>query len=253
VNKTEFKFIDLFAGIGGIRLPFEKLGGKCVFSSEWDKYSKITYKENFGETPEGDITKISLEEIPAHDLLLAGFPCQPFSQSGKGLGFKDIRGTLFFYIANILNHHRPSAVLLENVKRFKTHDNGNTLAVVKEIIESLGYTFSYQVLNAKNFGVPQNRERIYMVGLLENKEFQFPKPLSIPIGGLGSILEKNVPQKYTISDRLWVGHQNRKREHIKKGNGFGYKMFNQATPYTSTLSARYYKDGSEILLTSSPW
>ena len=247
-GRSEFTFIDLFAGIGGIRLPFDELGGKCVFSSELDKYSQITYEANHGEMPHGDITLIPPKDIPKHDLLLAGFPCQAFSQAGQKKGFHDARGTLFFYVANILNQHRPAAVLLENVKRFRTHDKGNTLRVVTEIMEDLGYTFTTQVLSARDFGVPQHRERIYMVGLQNGHEFKFPKPLNTPTR-VGDILESSSDtKKYTISDDLWKGHLRRKAEHIRKGNGFGYQLFNESSTHTSTLSARYYKDGSEILL-----
>jgi DNA (cytosine-5)-methyltransferase 1 len=247
-GSPSFTFIDLFAGIGGIRLPFDELGGECVFSSEWDKHSQLTYEANHGEKPHGDITQIPPRDIPKHDLLLAGFPCQAFSQAGLKQGFHDTRGTLFFYVANILNHHRPAAVLLENVKRFRTHDKGNTLRVVTEIMEELGYTFSTQVLSAKDFGVPQNRERIYMVGLLNGQKFEFPKPPKTPTR-VGDILEKGKDlTKYTLSDELWKGHLRRKREHLEKGNGFGYQLFSSNSPHTSTLSARYYKDGSEILI-----
>jgi len=246
--KAKFTFIDLFAGIGGVRIPFNELGGECVFSSEWDKYSQITYLANHGEAPLGDITRISPRDIPKHDLLLAGFPCQAFSQAGRKKGFHDTRGTLFFFVANILNYHRPSAVLLENVKRFSTHDKGNTLRVVRGIMEDLGYTFSSQVLSAKDFGVPQNRERIYMVGLRAGRSFKFPTPRKTQTS-VGSVLEKgNHLRKYTLSDVLWAGHQRRKSEHLRKGNGFGFQLFNDKSPYTSTLSARYYKDGSEILI-----
>lgn len=247
-EKTKFTFIDLFAGIGGVRLPFDELGGECVFSSEWDKYSQLTYAANHGHTPQGDITKISPKDIPKHDLLLAGFPCQAFSQAGRKRGFDDTRGTLFFYVANILNHHRPAAVLLENVKRFSTHDGGNTLRVVREIMEEMGYSFTHQVFSAKDFGVPQNRERIYMVALRAGNKFQFPSPPKTPTS-VAKILEKGSHlKKYTLSDDLWKGHQRRKAEHLKKGNGFGYQLFSSSSTYTATLSARYFKDGSEILI-----
>ncbi|MFA7315906.1 MAG: DNA cytosine methyltransferase [Candidatus Paceibacterota bacterium] len=244
---AKFKVIDLFAGIGGIRLGFEAHGGESVFSSEWDKYSQLTYQANFGEVPYGDITKIEPEEIPSFDVLLAGFPCQPFSQAGLKKGFADTRGTLFFNVAKIINYHRPKVVFLENVKRFKTHDGGNTFAVIKGTLEEMGYEVYAEVLNAKNFGVPQNRERIYIIGFLGKTNFEFPKGV-IAKKILGDILEKNVDPKYTISDKLWAGHQRRKREHIEKGNGFGYSLFNEKSEYTSTISARYYKDGSEILI-----
>lgn len=246
-NNHDFKFIDLFAGIGGIRLGFESVGGECVFSSEWDKFAQNTYEANFGERPDGDITLIDEKDIPNFDVLLAGFPCQPFSNAGLKMGFEDTRGTLFFHIARIINHHKPKIVFLENVKGLKSHNKGNTYRVIQSTLEEMGYNVYAQVLNAKDFGVPQNRERIYIVGFLDNVDFSFPKPLSKKIK-VGDILEKDVPEKYTISDRLWAGHQRRKKEHIEKGNGFGYSMFDENSPYTSTISARYYKDGSEILI-----
>lgn len=246
--KKTFKIIDLFAGIGGIRLGFERTGRvKCVFSSEWDIAAQKTYQANFHEIPNGDITKIKPNEIPKFDILLAGFPCQPFSQAGKKLGLADTRGTLFFDIAKILNHHRPSVVFLENVKRFGTHDGGRTFSVVNRVLKEMGYEVYPKVLNAKDFGLPQNRERIYIIGFLGKTDFKFPEPLKIQTR-LGSILEKNVDPKYTISDKLWAGHKRRKREHREKGNGFGYSLFNGDSKYTSTISARYYKDGSEILI-----
>lgn len=244
---SSFKMIDLFAGIGGIRLGFESIGGDCVFTSEWDEPAQKTYQSNFEELPYGDITKIEPDEIPEFDILLAGFPCQPFSQAGKKLGLADTRGTLFFDIAKIVEHHKPRVVFLENVKRFRSHDGGRTFETIKSILESLGYEIYSQVLNAKDFGVPQNRERIYIVGFLGKTNFTFPKPSGIKTA-LGDILEKNIDPKYTISDRLWAGHQRRKKEHLDKGYGFGYSLFNEKSQYTSTISARYYKDGSEILI-----
>ncbi len=246
-KKSHFKMIDLFAGIGGIRLGFEAHGGKSVFSSEWDDHAQKTYQANFGEIPYGDITKIDPQEIPEFDILLAGFPCQPFSQAGLKKGFADPRGTLFFDIANILNIHRPRAVFLENVKRLRTHDGGNTFLIIKRTLETLGYTVFSEVFNAKDFGVPQNRERIYIVGFLGKTDFEFPTPPKTPTK-LGSILENKVDSKYTISDRLWSGHKRRKKEHKEKGYGFGYSLFRPDSEYTSTISARYYKDGSEILI-----
>jgi DNA (cytosine-5)-methyltransferase 1 len=245
--RKEFKFIDLFAGIGGIRMGFEKAGGKCVFTSEWDKFAQITYEKNFHEKPEGDITKINEKDIPQFDILLAGFPCQPFSNAGLKKGFEDTRGTLFFDIARIIKHHKPKVVFLENVKGFKSHDKGNTFNVIKNTLEGFGYKVYFKVLNAKDFGVPQNRERIYIIGFLNDLPFEFPNPPKADIK-LGQILDKEVDAKYTISDKLWAGHQRRKKEHKEKGNGFGYSMFNSESPYTSTISARYYKDGSEILI-----
>lgn len=243
-----FRFVDLFAGIGGLRIPFDELGGKCVFSSEIDKFSRQTYFENFGEIPFGDITKVDINTIPSFDLLLAGFPCQPFSQAGLQKGFNDTRGTLFFYIIKIIEKHRPKALLLENVKRLRTHDNGNTFRVIKLSLEQQGYKVYDQVLAARDFGVPQIRERIFVVALRETEdEFEWPKPISRKTK-VGDILEKRAPDKYTISNKLWEGHKRRKAAHKKAGNGFGYSLFNKDSPYTSTMSARYYKDGSEILI-----
>jgi DNA (cytosine-5)-methyltransferase 1 len=246
-----FKFIDLFAGVGGIRLPFDELGGQCVFSSEWDRYAQKTYQANFGHIPNGDITKVPVKEIPSHNVLLGGFPCQPFSQAGHKKGFEDTRGTLFFDVARILDFHKPEMFLLENVKGFLGHDKGNTFQVIKTVLEDLNYSVFHKVLNARNFGVPQNRERIYIVGIHKTKlgkfRFDFPTELSLPTK-LGMILEDSVDSKYTLSDNLWEGHRRRKAQHKLKGNGFGYSLFNSESRYTSTISARYYKDGSEILV-----
>jgi len=259
ISTNQYKIIDLFAGIGGIRLGFQKaFRGKAsfVFSSEMDKFAKITYQANFNEIPYGDITKISEESIPAHDIILAGFPCQAFSVAGHRKGFEDTRGTLFFDVARIAKYHKPKVIFLENVKGFKNHDKGNTFNVVKKTLEDMKYKVFADVLNAKNFGVPQNRERIYIIAFLDednkldidfNKDFEELKKIYIP-SKLGNILENSVDSKYTISDKLWAGHQRRKLEHKKKGNGFGYSIFNKDSEYTSTISARYYKDGSEILL-----
>lgn len=250
-TNVKFKGIDLFAGIGGIRLGFEEVFEKdisFVFSSEIDKFARITYFENFKEKPYGDITKINPREIPDFDILLAGFPCQPFSNAGLKKGFSDTRGSLFFDIVRIIEHHQPKVVFLENVKGFKGHDKGNTFRVVKETLENLGYKVFHEVLNAKNFGVPQNRERIYIIGFLDNSiNFKFPDKMERPIK-VGDILDEKVDEKYTISDKLWAGHQRRKLEHKAKGNGFGYSIFTKDSEYTSTLSARYYKDGSEVLI-----
>jgi len=250
-TSTEYRFIDLFAGIGGIRQGFEsvfKNKSSFVFASEIDKFAQTTYAANYGHLPSGDITKITPKEIPSFDILLAGFPCQPFSNAGLKKGFNDTRGTLFFDIARITEHHKPKVVFLENVKGFKNHDKGNTFKVVKETLEKLGYKVYAKVLNAKDFGVPQNRERIYIIGFLDHSiKFKFPEPLDKAVT-LGDILEKKVDDKYTISDKLWAGHQRRKKEHKAKGNGFGYCIFNKNSEYTSTISARYYKDGSEILI-----
>jgi len=244
----DFTFIDLFAGLGGIRIPFEELGGKCVFTSEWDTFAQKTYLENFGEIPEGNITKISEKDIPAFDVLLAGFPCQPFSNAGLKKGFKDARGTLFFDIIRIVKYHKPKVLFLENVKGLKGHDKGNTFKVIKSTLEELGYKVFTEVLNAKNHGVPQNRERIYIIAFSDNSvNFSFPKKSSKKTR-LGDILDSKVDDKYTLSNKLWAGHQRRKKEHGEKGNGFGYCIFDDESKYTSTISARYYKDGSEILI-----
>ncbi|MBE6453933.1 MAG: DNA (cytosine-5-)-methyltransferase [Alphaproteobacteria bacterium] len=249
-----FTFIDLFAGIGGIRIPFQELGGKCVFSSEWDSFAQKTYRVNFGEIPSGDITKIDAKTIPNFDVLLAGFPCQPFSQAGLKKGFSDTRGTLFFDIERIIAKKRPKAFLLENVKQLQGHDRGNTLKVIIEHLKKLNYTVDYKVLRAADFGLPQNRERLYIVGfnkdifkLPKNFTFEYPNP-TYQKTRLGDILENKIDDKYTISDKLYEGHLRRKQEHIAKGNGFGFSLFNENSPYTNTISARYYKDGSEILI-----
>lgn len=247
-NDKDFTFIDLFAGLGGIRIPFEELGGKCVFTSEWDTFAQKTYLENFGEIPQDDITKIDEKDIPSFDILLAGFPCQPFSNAGLKRGFTDTRGTLFFDVVRIVKHHQPKVLFLENVKGLRSHDKGKTFTVIKNTLEELGYKVFDEVLNAKHYGVPQNRERIYIIAFLDNNvDFKFPNK-SKKKTRLGDILESNVDDKYTLSDRLWAGHQRRRKEHGEKGNGFGYCMFDDNSEYTSTMSARYYKDGSEILI-----
>jgi DNA (cytosine-5)-methyltransferase 1 len=250
-KKPAFTFIDLFAGIGGMRQAFEKHGGKCVFSSEWDKFAQQTYEANFGEKPHGDITEIPSAAIPRHDVLVAGFPCQPFSHAGLKMGFQDTRGTLFFDVARIVNDKKPSLLLLENVKGFKSHDKGRTFETVVASLDELGYDTFSTVLNASDFGLPQNRERIFIVGVNRKKigkiEFNFPKPPKTVVK-VGDILEENVDSKYVLSNKLWSGHKRRLREHRERGNGFGYSLFDSESPRTSTISARYYKDGSEILI-----
>ncbi len=253
-KSPRFKYIDLFAGIGGIRIPFQELGGECVFTSEWDSFAQKTYRINFGGDIQGDITQISEYDIPDCDILLGGFPCQPFSQAGLHKGFSDTRGTLFFDIERIIKAKRPKMFLLENVKQLKGHDCGRTYKVIEEHLKALNYTVDSAVLRAGDFGVPQNRERIYIVGfdieyfgLDEGFSFEFPTPPKTPTR-LGDILEKNVDEKYTISQKLYEGHLRRKEEHKKKGNGFGFSLFNAESEYANTLSARYYKDGSEILI-----
>lgn len=253
-KKYKFKFIDLFAGIGGIRIPFQELGGKCVFTSEWDKFAQKTYRLNYGEEPQGDILQIEAEEIEEFDILLAGFPCQPFSQAGLGKGFEDTRGTLFFEIERIISAKRPKAFLLENVKRLRGHDKGKTLKIILKHLDDLDYFVDYEVLRAADFGVPQNRERIYIVGFDKRQlniptdyKFPYPQP-TFEKTRLGDILECEVDEKYTISDKLWAGHLRRKKAHQEKGNGFGFSLYNEESSYTNTISARYYKDGSEILI-----
>ena len=250
------RFIDLFAGIGGTRIAFEKARCKCVFSSEWDKFAQITYKENFGEKPEGDIKKIKSSEIPDHDILVAGFPCQPFSISGvskknalgRPHGFEDpTQGTLFFEIKRIIKDKRPAAFLLENVKNLQSHDKKNTFQVIMNSLENdLGYNVYYKVLDAVDY-VPQHRERIFILGFREPLEFEFPenKPKKRP--RFKDILEKNVDKKYTLSDHLWNYLQEYAKKHREKGNGFGFGL-TDLYGYSRTLSARYYKDGSEILI-----
>lgn len=250
---SKYTMIDLFAGIGGTRLGFQLHGNiRSVFSSEFDKFSVKTYRANFGEEPAGDITEIDETCIPEHDILLGGFPCQAFSQAGLKKGFDDTRGTLFFDIARILKAKKPKAFLLENVKNLLGHDKGNTFEVIHNTLVDLDYQIFYTTLKAKDFGLPQNRERIYIVGFDKKQVpkgilFTFPEPTYEPTR-VGDILEKNVDDKYTISDELWAGHQRRKKEHQQKGYGFGYSLFNADSEYTSTISARYYKDGSEILI-----
>jgi DNA (cytosine-5)-methyltransferase 1 len=200
---SKYKTIDLFAGIGGIRLGFEFYGCKTVFSSEWDNSAQKMYEENFGEKPFGDINQIKPEEIPDHDILLAGFPCQPFSIAGKGLGFADTRGTLFFNIESILSAKKPQSFLLENVKRLTTHDSGRTFAVILEKLKNLGYTVYHKVFNSLHFGLPQKRERIYIVGFKEKIHFRFPKPLGY-YKPLSEILqdESLIPKSYFLTEKL---------------------------------------------------
>jgi len=250
-KEAKFTFIDLFAGIGGMRQAFERHGGKCVFSSEWDKFAQITYQTNFKEMPHGDITKICTGDIPAHDVLLAGFPCQPFSHAGLKKGFDDTRGTLFFDVARIIKDKKPSLALLENVKGFKNHDGGRTFKTIVEVLNEIGYDVFAKVLNASDFGLPQNRERIYIVCVnrrkIKQRDFEFPKPTKKETR-VGDILEPHTDKKYVLSNKLWNGHKRRLKEHRERGNGFGYSLFTPNSIRTSTISARYYKDGSEVLI-----
>lgn len=258
-KKPKFEFIDLFAGIGGIRLAFHNLGGKCVFTSEWNAYSKNTYETNFGEVPFGDITKINEKEIPNHHILLGGFPCQPFSIAGvskknalgRAHGFLDeTQGTLFFDIARIIKAKKPAAFLLENVKNLVSHDKGNTFKIIKEALKELGYSVHYKVLDGKHF-VPQHRERIMIVGfrdsIFKKKEtFKFPE-MPEPIFKIKDILEPVVDPKYTLSDKLWNYLQEYAKKHKAAGNGFGFGLVD-LNGISRTMSARYYKDGAEILI-----
>ena len=311
-----FKFVDIFAGIGGIRLGFDSIGGDCVFSSEIDTHARETYQSNFNEVPHGDIKKISAEEVPKHDLLLAGFPCPTFSIAGvsklSSMGrehglLDDTRGTLFFEICRILEYHNPRVFLLENVKgllwnytpleklgglgpkkiealmnhfkKSKQSKENNEKAMRKTIryasekelckvtgigkflakrihesrtivkmtrtLEELGYTVKSKVINSENF-VPQRRERIFIVGFNNGTKFEFPElPDDLPM--LKNILEEQVDSKYTINDHLWAYHQDRKKKQKEKGNGFGFKIFN-GNQSSGTLSARYYKDGADLLI-----
>ena len=231
-----------------MRIPFEELGGKCVFSSEIDKFCLQTYKDNFNDNPHGDITKINAKEIPEHNILLAGFPCQAFSNAGLKKGFDDTRGTLFFDIKRILEFHKPEAFLLENVKGLRGHDKGRTLNIIFQSLKNLGYkSINIDVLNSKKFGLPQNRERIFIVGFKENLDFDFPQPKCTKTR-LGDILHKKAAAKLTISNKLWISHQRRKEKNMTMGRGFGFSIFDRESPCSSTISARYYKDGSEILI-----
>jgi len=258
VLKPKFNFIDLFAGIGGFRIALEELGGKCVFSSEWDKHAKETYFNNYGEVPFGDITnftkidqegEVPPETIPAHDILCGGFPCQPFSQAGHQLGFDDARGTLFFNILTIAKTQRPKVLFLENVKRLKGHDKGKTFKVICNALQEIGYKVYAKVIKAYDHGVPQNRERIFIVAFSNPIHFEFPKSQRYSLfKNVGEILEKKPDERFTISDRMWEGHQRRRAEHKTKGNGFGYSMVTNNDEYTNTISARYWKDGSEVLI-----
>lgn len=256
--KPRFTFIDLFAGIGGFRIALEELGGKCIFSSEWEKHAKETYYQNYGEIPFGDITKftkpseggsIKTDAIPEHDILCGGFPCQPFSQAGKQLGFEDARGTLFFDILTISKERHPKVLFLENVKRLKGHDKGRTFKVICNSLREIGYKVYTKIVRAYDHGVPQNRERIFLVAFSQAIEFEFPEENRHSIyKNVGDILEREPDPKYTISDRMWAGHQRRLEQHRNRGNGFGYSLFGASDEYVNTISARYWKDGSEILI-----
>lgn len=260
-KNPKFTFIDLFAGIGGFRIAMQENGGKCVFSSEWNKFCQMTYLANFGEMPFGDITKESTKSfIPQNfDILCAGFPCQPFSIAGvskkkslgRPTGFEDkTQGTLFFDVAEIIKQHRPKAFFLENVKNLTSHNKGNTFKVIMETLEELRYNVHYLVMDGKTY-VPQHRERIMIVGFDKDRYhseeiFYFPEQFE-PHNSVKDILQDNVDDKYTLSDKLWGYLQNYAVRQKAKGNGFGFGMVD-LNGITRTLSARYYKDGSEILI-----
>lgn len=254
-----YRFIDLFAGIGGMRLAYEGAGCHCVYSSEWNKFSQETYYANFKDQPDGDITKVDAASIPDHDILVAGFPCQPFSIAGvskkkslgRATGFEDkTQGTLFFDVCRILKAKRPRAFMLENVKNLCSHDKGRTFQVIVESLHELDYALSYHVLDGQSY-VPQHRERIIIVGFDRRRygdvsfDFALNPPAQAPM--LRSILEPNVPDKYTLSDRLWQYLQDYAAKHQAAGHGFGYGL-PDLDGVARTLSACYYKDGSEILI-----
>ena len=291
-NNKGFKFIDLFAGIGGFHYAIDSIGGECVFASELDKNARITYEANFkdnspqlfirnkdGNMPffNMDINDVNLDDIPDFDILCGGFPCQAFSIAGLRKGFEDTRGTLFFNIANIVNYkiqtgHKPKVLLLENVKGLKSHMKGETLKTLLDVLEKdLDYEVRIQVLNAKYFGVPQNRERLFFVCWDKKQipvdDFVFPLGLDSKLNTIflkenldkcivtkvSDIFEPkaSIPEKYTISDKMWIGHQERKKRNRENGKGFGYSLFTDDSAYCSTISARYWKDGSEILIDQS--
>jgi len=259
-SKPRFKFIDLFAGIGGMRIAFEANRGSCVFSSEWDKYCQQTYFANFDELPAGDITAIEASSIPDHDILAAGFPCQPFSIAGvskknslgRETGFLDMtQGTLFFDVARIIKEKRPKAFLLENVKNIRSHDKGNTWRVIMATLEELDYEVFSEVLDGQNY-VPQHRERVLVIGFDRKRygkeiPFAFPakKPRIKP--KISDILDPSADDRFTLSDRLWQYLQDYAEKHQSRGNGFGFGLVD-LNGIARTLSARYYKDGSEILI-----
>jgi len=254
-QQPNFTFIDLFAGIGGFRIAMQELGGKCLFSSEWDVDAKKTYERNFGEVPFGDIRKINEDNIPDHDILCAGFPCQPFSLAGVSArnsrniahGFAcETQGTLFFDIARIVKEKRPKIVFLENVRNLIRHDGGKTFSTIQNTIEKLGYSFSYKLIDSSPL-VPQRRVRCYMVCIRDDKKgFEFPEIEGTPLP-LKSILEKNVNDSFTISEKLWAGHQRRTKRNIERGTGFTAFCADLDKP-SKTIVARYGKDGKECLI-----
>lgn len=283
--KTTFTYIDLFAGIGGFHQGMNSVGGKCVFASEWDEHARKSYEENYkADSPwlfengekffNRDINDADPKAIPPFDVCCGGFPCQPFSIAGLRKGFEDTRGTLFFNIANIVkqqieNGNPPQVLFLENVKGLRSHQKGETLKVILSTLEELGYSYNYEVLNAKFFGVPQNRERLFIIAwykkTIKVNNFNFPfglAPNGEPIFEKENLADRvyktqvsdifepkgSLDPNFTISDRMWEGHQKRKERNRQLGKGFGYSLFKDDSVYTSTISARYWKDGSEILI-----
>lgn len=287
--RKKYTFIDLFAGIGGFHTALHSVGAKCVFASEWDKNARLSYEANyigiepnlFKKNKKGeylyfneDINDIVPSKVPNFDICCGGFPCQPFSVAGLKRGFEDTRGTLFFNIANLVKEkieagYPPRVLFLENVRGLKNHDKGKTLKVILATLDELGYSYSYEVLNAKYFGVPQNRERLFIIawykGIVDVDSFKFPYGIAkngSTIYDKEKLKDGTLPTKvsdifepskvtapsFTISDRMWEGHQNRKERNRKNGKGFGFSLFNADSAYTSTISARYWKDGSEILI-----
>lgn len=254
-SPSSFDFIDLFAGIGGFRIAMQNAGGTCKFSSEWDSDAQKTYAANFGDIPTGDIRSIEAKDIPDHDVLCAGFPCQPFSLAGVSArnsrdtahGFEcKTQGTLFFDVKRIIEEKRPKIVFLENVKNILNHDSGQTFKTIQETIKDLGYSFSYKIINAQTY-VPQKRVRCYMVCLRDTDEkFVFPEHEGEPLP-LRSILEKTVEARFTISAKLWEGHQRRTANNIARGTGFTAFCADLDKP-SNTIVARYGKDGKECLI-----
>lgn len=245
---SNYTFIDLFAGLGGFRIALESLGAKCVYSNEWDKFAQTVYNDNFGDIPEGDITKVDENTIPDHDILCAGFPCQAFSISGKQRGFEDSRGTLFFDVARIVRCKKPKVVFMENVKNFASHDNGKTLQVVKATMEELGYSFDYKVLNATDYGIPQKRERIYMVCFrndLKCGHFNFPKPFPLSRhvedfllddeSMVSSLYVERSDTSYSVKDDSKVSNKSIRLGIVNKG-GQGERIYS-AKGIAITLSA----------------
>jgi DNA (cytosine-5)-methyltransferase 1 len=256
----DLRFVDLFAGVGGMRLGFEAAGARCVFSVEWDKHCQRTYEANFGDVPAGDIRTVRASEIPDHDILVGGFPCQPFSIAGvskknslgQAHGFRcKTQGTLFFEVARIIAEKQPRAFVLENVKNLLRHDKGKTFAVIEETLrDELGYDITWKVIDAQHV-LPHHRERVFIVGSKPGVAFAFPTPTQLQsfrlYSRLGDLLESRVPAKYTLTDHLWSYLQRYAEKHREAGNGFGFGLVGPSD-IARTLSARYYKDGSEILI-----